>query len=120
MTPNEPSNGDIDVPENFSAEEPQQSAEPLESPASSASAETPRGRLRHRPGQLPSRAARTRSTSTSTLAAPPASRAREDDFELDFGSLATTEEPEAAEAEPEEESDAGSGRPRGVPVRTAG
>ncbi|HEX3205215.1 MAG TPA: hypothetical protein VHQ68_03150, partial [Propionibacteriaceae bacterium] len=40
MTPNEPSNGDIDVPENFSAEEPQQDAEPLESPASSASAET--------------------------------------------------------------------------------
>ena len=37
MTPNEQSNGDIDVPENFSAEEPQPDAEPLESPASSAS-----------------------------------------------------------------------------------
>ena len=40
MTPNEPSNGDIDLPENFSAEEPQQDPEPLESAAPSASAET--------------------------------------------------------------------------------
>ena len=31
MTPNETNNGDTDVPENFSAEEPQQDAEPLES-----------------------------------------------------------------------------------------
>src|SRR5215211_2559252 len=72
MTANEPSNGDIDVPENFSAEEPQQSAEPLESPESSAAAET-----------------------------------TEENFDIDFGSLAATEEPTAAEAEPEEESDAG-------------
>src|SRR4029453_14543016 len=37
---NKPKNGNNERPENFSAEEPQQDAETLESPASSASAET--------------------------------------------------------------------------------
>ena len=105
MTANEPNNGDIDVPENFSAEEPQQSAEPLESPESSAAAETTR-KTSTSTWAATRRAARTTSISTSTSAAPPGPEA-EDDFELDFGSLATTEEPAAAEAEPEEESDAG-------------
>src|SRR5215204_1284464 len=89
MTANEPSNGDIDVPENFSAEEPQQSAEPLESPESSAAAET------------------TEENFDIDLGSYPATREEEVDINLDFGGVAATEEPTAAEAEPEEESDAG-------------
>jgi len=40
MTANEPSNGDIHVPENFSADRPQQDAEELESPAFATSTES--------------------------------------------------------------------------------
>ena len=115
MTANEPSNGDSNVPENFSAEEPQQSAEPLESPASSASAETPVAEtpVDETPsddfdvdlGSYP--ASREDEVDINLdFGGAPVEQPREDDFELDFGSLATTEEPEEAEAEPEEESDA--------------
>jgi transcription termination/antitermination protein NusG len=90
MTANEPSNGDIDVPENFSAEEPQQSAEPLESTASSPSAETAEEDF------------------DIDLGSYTASREDDVDINLDFGTLAPAEEPEeVAEAEPEEDSDAG-------------
>jgi transcription termination/antitermination protein NusG len=115
MTPNDLSNGDTNVPENFSAEEPQQDAEPLESPASSTAAETPAAETpaAETPGDdfdidLGSyHASREDEVDIdldfggATTDQPP-----QDDFELDFGSLATTEEPEAAEEEPEEESDA--------------
>jgi transcription termination/antitermination protein NusG len=107
MTANEPSNGDIDVPENFSAEEPQQAAEPLESPASSQTAETAEddfdvdlGSYQSREDDVDINLDFGGTTTTEQRA--------EDDFELDFGTLAPTEEPEeVAEAEPEEESNAG-------------
>ena len=71
MTANEPSNGDIDVPENFSAEEPQQGGA-AGKPCIFRIGGDHRGRLRHRPGQLPS------------------SREDDVDINLDFGG-ATTE-----------------------------
>src|SRR6476661_4274340 len=80
---NEPRNGDLDVPD-----EQQQDAAALESPASSASAETPETDF------------------DIDLGSYSASREDDVDINLDFGSLPTTEEePEAVE--PEEESDAG-------------
>ena len=107
MTTNEPSNGDIDVPENFSADEPQQDAEALESRASAASDETSEEDFDI---DLGSYAVSRQDEVDINLdfGATPAEHAPQDDFELDFGSLPTSEEePEAAEAEQEEESDAG-------------
>jgi transcriptional antiterminator NusG len=107
MTPNEPSNGDIDVPENFSAEEPQQAAESLESPASSQTAETAEDDFDIDLGSYPSREDDVDINLDFGGTTTTEQRA-EEDFELDFGTLAPTEEPEeVAEAEPEEESDAG-------------
>jgi transcriptional antiterminator NusG len=106
MTPNE-SNGDIDVPENFSADEPQQDAEALESRASAESAETSEEDFDI---DLGSYAVSRQDDVDINLdfGGATAEQPLEDDFELDFGSLPTSEEePEAAEAEPEEESDAG-------------
>ena len=105
MTPNETNNGDTDVPENFSAEEPQQDAEPLESPASSTPAEASGDDFDI---DLGSYSASREDDVDINLDFGDATtdQPREEDFELDFGSLATTEEPEVAEAEPEEESDA--------------
>jgi transcriptional antiterminator NusG len=108
MTPNEPTNGDIDVPENFSADEPQQDAEALENRASSA-AETSEEDFDI---DLGSYAVSRQDDVDINLdfGGATAEQPLEDDFELDFGSLPTSEEePEAAEAEaePEEESDAG-------------
>ncbi len=108
MTTNEPSNGDIDVPENFSAEEPQQSAEPLESPESSSpSAETTAEDFDIDLGSYPSSREDDVDINLDFGGAATSDQRPEDDFELDFGSLATIEEPEAVEDEPEEESDAG-------------
>ncbi|HKX13881.1 MAG TPA: transcription termination/antitermination protein NusG [Propionibacteriaceae bacterium] len=107
MTTNEPSNGDIDVPENFSADEPQQDAEALESRASAASDETSEEDFDI---DLGSYAVSRQDEVDINLdfGATTAEQAPQDDFELDFGSLPTSEEePEAAEAEQEEESDAG-------------
>ncbi len=108
MTANEPSNGDIDVPENFSAEEPQEGAEPLESPASSESAETTLDDFDIDLGSYPS-SREDEVDINLDFGGATTEQEPEDDFELDFGSLATAaEEPEAVtEAEPEEESDAG-------------
>jgi transcriptional antiterminator NusG len=107
MTANEPSNGDIDVPENFSAEEPQQAAESLESPASSQTAETAEDDFDIDLGSYPSREDDVDINLDFGGTTATEQRA-EEDFELDFGTLAPTEEPEeVAEAEPEEESDAG-------------
>jgi transcription termination/antitermination protein NusG len=108
MTANEPSNGDIDVPQNFSAEEPQEGAEPLESPASSESAETTLDDFDIDLGSYRS-SPEDEVDINLDFGGVPTEQTPEDDFELDFGSLATaTEEPEAVtEAEPEEESDAG-------------
>jgi transcription termination/antitermination protein NusG len=106
MTPNK-SNGDIDVPENFSADEPQQDAEALESRASAESAETSEEDFDI---DLGSYAVSRQDDVDINLdfGGATAEQPLEDDFELDFGSLPTSEEePEAAEAEPEEESDAG-------------
>jgi transcription termination/antitermination protein NusG len=105
MTPNEPNNGDTDVPENFSAEEPQQGAESLESPAPSSSTETSGDDFDI---DLGSYSANREDDVDINLdfGGAATDQPREEDFELDFGSLATTEEPEVAEAEPEEESDA--------------
>ena len=99
---NEPRNGDIDVPD-----EPQPDAAGLESPASSASAETPEKDFDIDLGSYS--ASREDDVDIDLdFGSAPAEQATEDDFELDFGSLPTTEEePEAAEAESEEESDAG-------------
>ena len=99
---NEPRNGDIDVPD-----EPQPDAAGLESPASSASAETPEKDFDIDLGSYS--ASREDDVDIDLdFGSAPADRATEDDFELDFGSLPTTEEePEAVEAESEEESDAG-------------
>jgi transcription termination/antitermination protein NusG len=107
MTPNEPSNGDIDVPENFSADEPQQDAEALGSRASAASAETSEEDFDI---DLGSYAVSPQDGVDINLdfGGATAEQPLEDDFELDFGSLPTSEEePEAAESEPEDESDAG-------------
>jgi transcription termination/antitermination protein NusG len=106
MTPNEPSNGDMNVPENFSADEPQQDAEALESRASAETSEEDFDI------DLGSYAVSRKDDVDINLdfGGTTAEQPPEDDFELDFGSLPTSEEePEAAEAEaePEEESDAG-------------
>ena len=68
MTANEQSNGDIDVPDTFSADEPQQPAEPLESAGSSASA-----------------ADRTGDDFDIDLGSYTASKEDEVDIDLDFG-----------------------------------
>ena len=88
-------------------DEQQQDAAALESPASSASAETPETDFDI---DLGSYAASREDDVDINLdfGGAPADQATEDDFELDFGSLPTTEEePETVEVEPEEESDAG-------------
>jgi transcriptional antiterminator NusG len=107
MTANEPSNGDIDVPENFSAEEPQQGAEPLESAASSPSAETTEDDFDIDLGSYS--ASREDDVDINLdFGGTATDQKPEDDFDLDFGTLAPAEEPEeVAEVEPEEESDAG-------------
>jgi transcriptional antiterminator NusG len=100
---NEPRNGDLDVPD----EQQQQDAAALESPASSASAETPENDFDIDLGSYS--ASREDDVDINLdFGGAPADQATEDDFELDFGGLPTTEEePETAEVEPEEESDAG-------------
>ena len=104
MTLNETSNGDIDVPENFSAEEPQQDAEPLESAASSTSAGS-QDDFDIDLGSYP--ASREDDVDINLDFGGAATEERlEDDFELDFGSLAPTEEPEIAEPELEHHRDA--------------
>ena len=106
MTANEPSNGDIDVPENFSAEEPQEGAEPLESPASSEAAETTQDDFDIDLGSYTS-SREDEVDINLDFGGATTEQKPEDDFDLDFGSLTTTEEPEAVtEDEPEEESDA--------------
>ena len=99
---NEPRNGDLDVPD-----EQQQDAAALESPASSASAETPENDFDIDLGSYS--ASREDDVDINLdFGGAPADQATEDDFELDFGSLPTTEEePETVEVEPDEESDAG-------------
>ncbi|HEX7212295.1 MAG TPA: transcription termination/antitermination protein NusG [Propionibacteriaceae bacterium] len=99
---NEPRNGDLDVPD-----EQQQDAAALDSPASSASAETPENDFDIDLGSYS--ASREDDVDINLdFGGAPADQATEDDFELDFGSLPTTEEePETVEVEPEEESDAG-------------
>jgi transcriptional antiterminator NusG len=106
MTVNEPSNGDIHVSENFSADRPQQDAEELESPAFSASTESSKDDFDIDLGNYP--ASREEDVDINLdFGAATTDQAPEDDFELDFASLPTTEEePEAAEPEAEEESDA--------------
>jgi len=99
---NEPRNGDLDVPD-----EQQQDAAALESPASSASAETPENDFDIDLGSYS--ASREDDVDINLdFGGAPADQETEDDFELDFGSVPTTEEePETVEVEPEEESDAG-------------
>ena len=106
MTVNEPSNGDIHVPENFSADRPQQDAEELESPAFSASTESSKDDFDIDLGNYP--ASREDDVDINLdFGGGATDQAPEDDFEIDFASLPTTEEePEAAEPEAEEESDA--------------
>ena len=79
----------------------------LESPASSASAETPENDFDIDLGSYS--ASREDDVDINLdFGGAPADQEAEDDFELDFGSPPTTEEePETAEVEPEEESDAG-------------
>jgi len=105
MTDNEPSNGDIDVPENFSADSPQQDAEALESPAFPTSTEASEDDFDIDLGSHP--ASRESDVDINLdFGDAPAERATEGDFELDLGSLAPTvveEEPESAESEQEEE-----------------
>ena len=88
-------------------DELQQDAAALESPASSASAETPENDFDIDLGSYS--ASREDDVDINLdFGGAPADQETEDDFELDFGSLPTTEEePETAEVEPEEESDAG-------------
>ena len=110
MTVNEPSNGDIDVPENFSADSPQRDAEELESPAVSTSDQASEGDFDIDLGSYP--ASREDEVDINLdFGGGTAEPASEQDFELDLGSLAPTEaeeEPESAESEQEEEeSDAG-------------
>jgi transcription termination/antitermination protein NusG len=99
---NEPRNGDLDVPD-----EQQQDAAALESPASSASAETPENDFDIDLGSYS--ASREDDVDINLdFGGAPADQETEDDFELDFGGLPTTEEePETVDVEPEEESDAG-------------
>jgi len=99
---NEPRNGDLDVPD-----EQQQDAAALESPASSASAETPENDFDIDLGSYS--ASREDDVDINLdFGGAPADQEAEDDFELDFGSLPTTEEePETVDVEPEEESEAG-------------
>jgi transcriptional antiterminator NusG len=106
MTVNEPSNGDIHVSENFSADKPQQDAEELESPAFSASTESSKDDFDIDLGNYP--ASREDDVDINLdFGGGATDQAPEDDFEIDFASLPTTEEePEAAEPEAEEESDA--------------
>jgi transcription termination/antitermination protein NusG len=106
MTVNEPSNGEIHVPENFSADSPQQDAEELESPAFSAATEQSEGEFDIDLGSYP--ASRGDDVDINLDFGGVAEPAAEEDLELDFGGLpAAEDEPEVAEAEPEEESDAG-------------
>jgi transcriptional antiterminator NusG len=88
-------------------EEQQQDAAALESPASSASAETPENDFDIDLGSYS--ASREDDVDINLdFGGAPADQETEDDFELDFGSVPTTEEePETVEVEPEEESDAG-------------
>ena len=74
MTANEPSNGDIDVPENFSADELQQSAEALESLEPSAAAETTEENFDIDLGIYSSSLQRGRRYQPRLLAVPPAIR----------------------------------------------
>jgi transcriptional antiterminator NusG len=106
MTVNEPSNGDIHVSENFSADRPQQDAEELESRAFSGSTESSKDDFDIDLGNYP--ASREDDVDINLdFGGGATDQAPEDDFELDFASLPTTEEePEAAEPEAEEESDA--------------
>jgi transcriptional antiterminator NusG len=107
MTVNEPSNGDIHVPENFSADEPRQDAEELESPAFTASAERSEDDFDIDLGSYPASQEDDVDINLDFGEAT-TDRAPEDNFELDLGSLPVAEEePETAEPEPEEESDAG-------------
>jgi transcriptional antiterminator NusG len=104
MTVNEPSNGDIHVSENFSADSPQQDAEELESPAFSAATEQPEGEFDIDLGSYaPSREDDVDINLDFGAVVEPAA---EEDLELDFGGLPAAED-EPAEPEPEEESDAG-------------
>ena len=89
MTANEPSIGDIDVPENFSAEEPQQSAESLESPEASAAAETTEENFDVDLGSYQSSREDDVDINLDFGGATTSDQKAEDDFELDFGSLAT-------------------------------
>ena len=88
-------------------DEQQQDAAALESPASSASAETPENDFDIDLGSYS--ASREDDVDINLdFGGAPADQEAEDDFELDFGSLPTTEEePETVDVEPEEESDAG-------------
>jgi transcription termination/antitermination protein NusG len=107
MTVNEPSNGDIYVSENFSADRPQQDAEELESPALSTSSETSEEDFDIDLGSYtaPREDDVDINLDFGTATTEPAP---EEDFELDFASLPTAEEePESAEPEPDEDSDAG-------------
>jgi transcription termination/antitermination protein NusG len=107
MTVNEPSNGDIHVPENFSADKPQQDAEELESPAFSAPAERSEDDFDIDLGSYPASQEDDVDINLDFGEAT-TDRAPEDNFELDLGSLPVAEEePETVEPEPEEESDAG-------------
>jgi transcription termination/antitermination protein NusG len=107
MTVNEPSNGDIHVPENFSADKPQQDAEELESPAFSAAAERSEDDFDIDLGSYPASQEDDVDINLDFGEAT-TDRAPEDNFELDLGSLPVAEEePETVEPEPEEESDAG-------------
>jgi transcription termination/antitermination protein NusG len=106
MTVNEPSNGDIHVPENFSADSPQPDAEELESPAFSAVPEQSDDEFDIDLGSYP--ASREDDVDINLDFGAAAEPAAEEDLELDFGGLpAAEDESAAAEPEPEEESDAG-------------
>jgi transcription termination/antitermination protein NusG len=106
MTVNEPSNGDIHVPENFSADSPQQDAEELESPAYSAATEQSEDEFDIDLGSYP--ATREDDVDINLDFGAVAEPAAEENLELDFGGLpAAEDESAAAEPEHEEESDAG-------------
>jgi transcription termination/antitermination protein NusG len=106
MTVNEPSNGEIHVPENFSADSPQQDAEELESAAFSAATGQSEGEFDIDLGSYP--ASRGDDVDINLDFGGVAEPAAEEDLELDFGGLpAPEDEPEVAEPESEEESDAG-------------
>ena len=106
MTVNEPSNGDIHVPENFSADSPQQDAEELESPAFSAATEQSEDEFDVDLGSYP--ASREDDVDINLDFGAAAEPAAEQDLELDFGGLPTAEDESAAAGpEQEEESDAG-------------